>query len=183
MNIRKPRNMRIVAAAFLMIIMTVYGCGDTTPVKTVGKAVPPKAVTPSSPSVETETEAVLQDMAEHEGYIYQQRDRRDPFVPLIVTTAEVVGKAERKIGTLESYDISEFKLSAVAKKGTDYFALLVTPDNRSFTVNKGDVIGLSKGKVNQILSNRVILVEYSKDFRGDLKERQLILEFHKGETK
>jgi hypothetical protein len=27
------------------------------------------------------------------------------------------------------------------------------------------------------------LVEYSKDFRGELKERQLILEFHKGETK
>ena len=183
MNIWNITHIRLLAAAMVMIIMAGYGCGDKTPARPVRQASPPKTVQPAITPATPEAEAIAQDMVAHEGYIYQQRDRRDPFIPLIVPTKTLKGKAARKIGTLESYDISEFKLSAIATKGTEYFALLVTPDNRSFTVNKGSVIGLSKGKVDQILSNRVILVEYSRDFRGELKERQLILEFHKGETK
>jgi Tfp pilus assembly protein PilP len=183
MNIWNITHIKLLAAAMVMIILAGYGCGDKTPSRPVKKVAPPKAIQPVPAPAASDTDAALQDMAAHEGYIYQQRDRRDPFVPLIVPTKKLVGKADRKIGTLESYDISEFKLSAIATKGTEYFALLVTPDNRSFTVNKGSVIGLSKGKVNQILSDKVILVEYSKDFRGEFKERQLILEFRKGETK
>ncbi len=183
MNIRLNNKINIMSAALLIVIMSVYGCGDKTPVKAVGKSVPPKTAQPSPSSNVPETEAALRETAEHEGYVYQQRDRRDPFVPLIAPTKKITINAERKTGTLESYDISEFKLSAIAKKGAEYFALLFTPDKRSFTVSKGSVIGLSNGKVNQILRDKVILVEYSKNFRGELQERQLILEFHKGETR
>jgi Tfp pilus assembly protein PilP len=183
MNISNINHMKLRAAAMAIIIMAVYGCGDKTPTKPVRQAAPAKAVQPVTTSAAPEADAALQDMAAHEGYVYQQRDRRDPFVPLVVATKQLGGLVQRKTGTLESYDISEFKLSAIASKGKEYFALLVAPDNRSFTVDKGSVIGLSKGKVNQILRDRVILVEYSKDFRGESKERQIILEFRKGETK
>lgn len=183
MNIRNIIQIKLLAAAMVMLIVAGYGCGDKKPARPVKQATPPKAVQPVATSPAPEEDAALQDMAAHEGYIYQQRDRRDPFVPLIVPTKQLSGRLQRKIGTLESYDISEFKLSAIATKGSKYFALLVAPDNRSFTVDKGSVIGLNKGKVNQILRDKVILVEYSKDFRGESKERQLILEFHKGETK
>ena len=183
MKIWNITHIKLIASAMMIIMLAGYGCGDKTPSRPVKKVAPPKAIQPvaATPAASDEEEA-LQDMG-HEGYIYQQRDRRDPFVPLIVPTKKLEGNAVRKIGTLESYDISEFKLSAIATKNTEYFALLVTPDNRSFTVHKGSIIGLSKGKVNQILSDKVILVEYSKDFRGEFKERQLILEFRKGETK
>ena len=183
MNIWNITHIKVLAAAMVMIILAGYGCGDKTPSSPVKKAATPKAVKPVPASAIADTDAALKNMAVHEGYIYQQRDRRDPFVPLIVATKTFKGKAARETGTLESYDISEFTLSAIATKNTEYFALLVTPDNRSFTVHKGTAIGLSKGKVNQILSDKVILVEYSKDFRGEFKERQLILEFRKGETK
>jgi Tfp pilus assembly protein PilP len=182
MNIWNITHIKLLAAAMVMIILAGYGCGDKTPSKPVKKVAPPRAIQPVAPAA-SDTDAALQDMAAHEGYIYQQRDRRDPFVPLIVPTKNLEGTAVRKTGTLESYDISEFKLSAIVTKKTEYFALLVTPDNRSFTVHKSSVIGLNKGKVNQILSDKVILVEYSKDFRGEFKERKLILEFRKGETK
>ncbi len=183
MNIRNITHIKLLAAVMVMMILGGYGCGDKTPARPVKKVAPPKAVQPVPAQAAAEADTALQDMAAHEGYVYQQRDRRDPFVPLIVPTKTLVKKAERKIGTLESYDINEFKLSAIVTKNTEYFALLVTPDNRSFTVHKGSVIGLNKGKVNQILSDKVILVEYSKDFRGEFKERQLIIEFRKGETK
>jgi len=183
MNILNITHFKVLAAAMVMIILAGYGCGDKTSSRPVKKAAPPKAVQPVPAPAVADADAALKDMAAHEGYIYQQRDRRDPFVPLIVPTKKFTGKAVRETGTLESYDISEFTLSAIATKNKAYFALLVTPDNRSFTVHKGAAIGLNKGKVNQILSDKVILVEYSKDFRGEFKERQLILEFRKGETK
>lgn len=183
MNIWNITHIKLLAAAMVMIIIAGYGCSDKKPARPVKQATPPKTVQSAIAPESFEAEAIAQTMVANEGYIYQQRDRRDPFIPLIVPAKKLKGKAERETGTLESYDISEFKLSAVVIKGTEYFALLVTPDNRSFTVYKSSVIGLNKGKVKQIMSNRVILVEYSKDFLGALKERQLILEFHKGETK
>jgi Tfp pilus assembly protein PilP len=182
MNISNINQVKLCAAAMAILIIAGYGCGDKTPTKPVKQAAPAKAVQPVTASAAPEADAA-QDMAAHEGYVYQQRDRRDPFVPLVVATKQLGGIVQRETGTLQSYDISEFKLSAIATKGKEYFALLVAPDNRSFTVDKGTVIGLSKGKVNQILRDRVILVEYSKDFRGESKERQIILEFRKGETK
>ena len=183
MNIRNIAPIKLLATAMVMIIMAGYGCSDKKPAMPVRQATTPNAVQPATTPAAPEADTALQEMAAHEGYIYQQRDRRDPFVPLIVAAQTLSGKNARKTGTLESYDLSEFKLSAIATKGTEYFALLVTPDNRSFTVNKGSVIGLNKGKVNQILIDRIILVEYSKDYRGESKERQLILEFRKGEIK
>ena len=39
-----------------------------------------------------------------------------------------------------------------------------------------------KGKVKDIMKDKIILVEFSRDFRGKLKPRELILEFHKGEV-
>lgn len=166
---------------FILIIFTFYSCGrkpslppqqtanqqivKSTPDELITKRIDESEVTPSQ-----------------EGYIYQPRDRRDPFVPLIMPTEKLREKEDRKVGTLESYDLGEFSLSAIAKKGSNFFALLVTPDHRSFTVKKGTTIGLNRGKVKDIFRDKVVFVEYSRDYKGERKPRQIILELHKGET-
>ncbi len=175
--------MKLLAAFVVILIMAGYGCGDKPASGPSSLQAPVKAQQPASAAASPDAVADPQETSAHEGYVYQHRDRRDPFVPLIMPARKVMGKDARTTGTLQSYDISEFNLSAIARKGTEYFALLVTADNRSFTVNKGSFIGLNRGKVNQILNDRVILVEYTKDFQGESKERKIILEFHKGETK
>lgn len=119
---------------------------------------------------------------ENAGYIYEQRGRRDPFSSLVVISKEKK-KDDSKVGTLEGYDISEFVLGAIANKGRKYFALLVAPDNRSFTVEKGSVVGLNRGKVKEITDNKIVMVEYVRDYKNDLKPRQIILELRKGEGK
>jgi Tfp pilus assembly protein PilP len=132
--------------------------------------------------------AVIQDAAEtkkedkNEGYIYEQRGRRDPFSSLVVIRKDKK-KDDSKIGTLEGYDIGEFVLGAIANKGRTYFALLIAPDNRSFTVEQGSVIGMNNGKVKQITGNKIVMEEYVRNYKGELKTRQIILEFHKGEGK
>jgi Tfp pilus assembly protein PilP len=178
-NERKSGIMRLLftfTISALIVISAFSGCKSQPP-PTPAKSVKPQGQisTPVQPEV---TQAQAQETEQAEGYVYQPRDRRDPFVPLIATKKSQK-KAALKVGTLESYDISEFALLAIAQKSEKYFALLVTPDNRSFTVHKGTVIGISKGRVEEISKNKVVIVEYSKDYKGDIHPKQITLELLK----
>ncbi|RJQ20308.1 MAG: hypothetical protein C4560_05290 [Nitrospiraceae bacterium] len=169
------------AASFFAIIISIffvlYGCKDQPAVKAVKKL----KTTEAGKEAALQQQPVVQEAPQEEGYIYQQGNRRDPFEPLIVASKKSAKKESGRTGpgTLESYDISEFSLVAVARKGDGYFALLTTPDNRSFTVRKGSIIGLNKGRVEEITKDRVVLAEYSKDFKGSLRPRKITLEFSK----
>ena len=154
-----------------------YGCGSPPPTK------PKPVVKNIQKTVDaSQTETVLKGTKFEDGYEYEQRNRRDPFMTLIVPDMRR-SIDERKVGTLEGYDLSEFVLAAIAKRGSEYFALLATPDNRSYTVTKGNIIGLNKGRVEDISEDKIVFVEYSRDYRGDLKPKEIILEFVKGEVR
>jgi Tfp pilus assembly protein PilP len=171
----------VLIPVLIFVLVTSYGCKSKTqlpPPKTQKVQIEKQ---PESTFKAPQLESATQETLIQEGYIYKQRDRRDPFLPLIVPTKMGQNKDDIKVGTIEGYDISEFILAAIAKKRSKHFALLSTPDNRSFTVNEGTVIGLNKGKVEEISGDKVVLVEYSRDYRGELKSRQIILEFFKGE--
>ncbi len=169
----------IILFTSIFIFSASYGCKkEVTP--------PPKTKAPKAEKIEIKPEVMIQEMVQktsdaESGYIYKSEGRRDPFVPLIVPIKERERKTGQEfVGTLRGYDISDFRLIAVAKEGPQYYALLATPDNKSFTINEGAIIGLHKGKVKKITSNKVIIIEYSKDYRGKLKPRQIVLELHKG---
>ncbi|MEW6599596.1 MAG: pilus assembly protein PilP [Nitrospirota bacterium] len=178
-NLMKP----VMVNFCIMIIIVVFfsACGEKP-------APPPKKPLKQAPAAEapqpaaSQTEAGVTETPEQAGYVYQQRDRRDPFVPLIVPKKKTAKVQGTRTGNLVSYDIGDFTLAAIASKGDHYYGLLTTPDNRSFIVYKGTPIGLYNGKVEEITKNKIIIVEYSSDFKGELKPRQIILEFHKGEV-
>lgn len=172
----------VLFCTLIAFFLSFYSCGDK-PSPTPAPAKQGKAAAgPESQPAASQPDSAVEEAPAQEGYVYQQRDRRDPFAPLIVPKKKAVKIEGTRAGTLLSYDVSDFTLAAIAQKGGQYFALLTTPDNRSFTVNKGTTIGLYKGKVQDILKNKIIIVEYSSDYRGELKPRQIILEFHKGEV-
>lgn len=165
------------AISALIVISAFLGCKGKQPTP------PAKAVkTPEQASTAVQPEALQaqkQETEQTEGYVYQPRDRRDPFVPLVVAKQKSQKKSAGTSGTLQSYDISEFTLLAIARKGETYYALLSTPDNRSFTVRKGTVIGFNRGRVEEITKDKVLIVEYSKDYKGDIHSKQVTLEFSK----
>ncbi len=172
---------KLVTVLFTVIIpvsAAFYGCSDdntpsvTTAVKPVVKGA---VIAPSVPPVEAAPE-----IKESEGYIYDRRGRRDPFSSLIIPSGKG-SKEDNKMGTLEGYDLSEFVLLAIATKGEQNYALLATPDNRSFTVIRGDTVGLNNGKVMEITRDMIALVEHTVNYKGEKLPRQIILEFHKGE--
>jgi Tfp pilus assembly protein PilP len=184
-KIRRLVNISFNTAFIVLLISGVFilsGCSS--------KPAPPpkKSAKASVANSENTAPAVIQDAAEtkkedeNAGYVYEQRGRRDPFSSLVVIRKDKK-KDDSKIGTLEGYDIGEFVLGAIANKGRTYFALLIAPDNRSFTVEEGSAIGLNNGKVKEITGNKIVMVEYVRNYKGELKPRQIILEFHKGEGK
>jgi len=167
----------------LLVIVLFNGCSDTPPPKRPAAVKPKPAAAAVQAAQPPLSELLAEDTSAQQGYIYERKNRRDPFIPLILPSKKVLKKEGLKTGTLESYDIGEFVLAAIARMGSEYYALLVAPDNRSFTVYKGTGIGLNKGKVKDISDKKIILIEYSRDYTDTVVPREIILEFNKGEGK
>jgi Tfp pilus assembly protein PilP len=115
-----------------------------------------------------------------EEYKYDARGRRDPFLSLVAVTKQ---KQIKKKGAspFESYDITEIKLLAIAWDAKKHFALILLPDRKTYTITEGTSLGLEGGKVERIAKDSVVIREYIKDYRGDIKPRDTILKLHKGE--
>lgn len=160
----------------LLILPILSGCKKSS-------APPAKAAKPAeTPKPDLQTELAVQETAKNDqGYVYDRRDRRDPFMPLIESSKKAAKKDDKRVmGTLSSYDIGDFKVLAIANKGSRRYALLLAPGNRSFTVYEGTVLGFNNGKVEKITDNQVITIEHIENYLGKIESRQLILELHKG---
>jgi Tfp pilus assembly protein PilP len=59
--------------------------------------------------------------------------------------------------------------------------MILLPNQKTFTIKKGMVLGLEGGKVEEISAEKVVIREYVKDYRGDLKPKDTVLKLHKGE--
>ncbi len=170
--------MKFLVALFTVITLVfpvMYGCKEEVKTRPVKREAPKLEKIEVQPAVQVQTPE-----KESGGYVYDPGVRRDPFMPLVLPE-EILRKGGKRItGTLESYDISDFTLTAIAKKESEYYALVTAPDNKAYTVKEGTIIGLRKGKVTKITSNIITMIEYSKDYLGKIKSRQIFLELHKG---
>jgi len=172
--------MRYLIIVFVLasLLLPFSGCSKKKPPPPPKKAGVKKGIEIKPEELKSLAE---ESLPESKGYIYEPAGRRDPFAPLVVVRREAKagGEKRRPLGTLESYDIGDFSLLAIVKKRGRYYALLLAPDNKSFTVNEGDIIGLHNGRVEEISRNRVVIVEYTVDYRGNKKPREVVLELHK----
>lgn len=176
----------IVAAAAVIIIFT----GKTpvrTPVATPRGPVlqPPKAQVPpqvpaSVPKTDNTKTAAGAPVPKEAAstYEYNSRGRRDPFATLIVKTEE---EKRRGQGTIESYAVTEFKLTAVFWNESGFYGLVATPDGKNFSIRQGTVIGLHNGKVYKITKNSVIIREFEKNYRGKIVPKDTVLKLHREE--
>jgi Tfp pilus assembly protein PilP len=55
------------------------------------------------------------------------------------------------------------------------------PDKKTYTVTVGMTLGIQGGKVQKITKDSVVIREFIRDYRGDIKPRDSILKLHKGE--
>jgi type IV pilus assembly protein PilP len=166
----------IFIAIFLSFCIAVLGCGkdQSAPQK-------PSAAKVTQQTAQLEGKVTQEaPKVQQEQVSYDARGRRDPFHPLIQISKE---KPKKKAGAspMESYDINELQLLAIAWDKNKYFALIVLPDKKTYTITEGMTLGLQGGKVEKIEKDTVLIRELIKDYRGDIKPRDSILKLHKGE--
>lgn len=113
---------------------------------------------------------------------YNSAGRRDPFLSILILTKQKIEKQKKKKrNPLENVDVTEIKLLGVVKKGNKYFASVLLPDGKAFTITKGTTIGLYDGKVVDIALDRLVVREYVMDYRGRIKPKDTILKLRKEE--
>jgi Tfp pilus assembly protein PilP len=97
---------------------------------------------------------------------YTAEKRRDPFVS-IISLARKKMEVQKKTGNpLENYDVADFKLLGVIFDGKKYYASVVLPDQRAYTLVKGMGVGVRGGKIVDITSDKLVVREYIIDFMG-----------------
>jgi|Deesub1362B_J571_1020462.scaffolds.fasta_scaffold00273_18 type IV pilus assembly protein PilP len=116
---------------------------------------------------------------------YDPAGRRDPFLSIIAITKQKIkkmAKKRRSLNPLENYDLTDIKLLGIVYDGKQYYASVLLPDGKGFTVKEGMRIGINGGKIIKLLADRMIVREYLPDIKtGKLKPRDTILKLHKEE--
>jgi type IV pilus assembly protein PilP len=166
----------LLSVIIMLLVLPFAGC----------KKSPPPATKPMAEKVQTAEvkkdaqQAEQAKKAEPEGYIYDPRGRRDPFLSLVQISQE---KPKKKKGAspFESYDVDEIRLLAIASDKDRYYALISLPDKKTYTITQGMNLGLQGGKVQKITQSSVVIREYISDYKGEIKPRDITLKLHKGE--
>ena len=159
----------------LLFLFPVVGCKKDKPPQQRPQAQQVRPAPPPQPeAVQEEVKKVVR-----EEYAYNPRGRRDPFLSL-VATAEAKPERRKGASPIESYDINELKLLAIAWDKDRPYALIRLPDNKTYTIIEGTGVGLRGGTVARITPESVLIREYVEDYRGDIKTKDTILKLHKG---
>jgi len=108
---------------------------------------------------------------------YTAKNRRDPFASIILSTKQKMEKKKKSLNPLENFDVTDFKLMGIIFDGKRYYASVVLPDNKAYTLKKGMSAGLYGGKVDRITKDSIVFNEYVIDYMGvkQLKKTELKL--------
>ena len=159
----------------LLFLFPVVGCKKDKPPQQRPQAQQVRPAPPPQPeAVQEEVKKVVR-----EEYEYNPRGRRDPFLSLLAT-AEAKPEKRKGASPIESYDINELRLLAIAWDKDRPYALIRLPDNKTYTIIEGTGVGLRGGTVARITPEAVLIREYVEDYRGDIKTKDTILKLHKG---
>jgi len=115
---------------------------------------------------------------------YNGKGRRDPFVSIIALEKkkkETLVARKRK-NPLENVDVTDFKLLGIIYDGKEYYASVVLPDNKAYTLKKGMKVGLYGGMVYKITPSGIVIKEEVTDFLGKLKPKYTELKLRKEEV-
>ena len=139
----------------------------------------PKAgkVQPSATS--EEKKATVEGKLDTAPYQYDAKGKRDPFLSLVAKEKQQLVK--KGASPFESYEIDEMELLAIAWDKHKSYALIMLPDKKAYTITEGMSLGMQRGKVQKITADTVQIREFVKDYRGEIKPRDVILKLHKGE--
>jgi type IV pilus assembly protein PilP len=117
---------------------------------------------------------------------YNPKGKIDPFRPLVRELVPVQKKAEKSRPTpgltaLEKFNLSELKLVGIGSYEKTRIAVVTDPKGKSYILARGTAIGMNRGKVAEILADKII-IEEEMSGEGRSSFRRIPLLLHKEES-
>jgi|GEM_PF-1064662 len=152
-----------------VIIHTVFIFAYAAEVKNTAAAVQPQI----------QQQAQAEQMPDID-YKYSPLGKSDPFNPFVEVEIAFKKKEEKKFSAypLERDEIEKFNLAGIIGDPVQRLAIVEIMEDgklKFYPLLRGTPIGLHKGKVLEIMADRVIIEEFNKN-----KTRRIILKLHKG---
>jgi Tfp pilus assembly protein PilP len=172
------KKIKFIILNIFLIIHIVFICAYAAETKNTPASIPPSSVAPTSvqPQIQEQVQA---EKTPDSNYKYYPLGKPDPFQPFIDVDIATKKKEEKKVSTypLERDEIEKFKLSGIVGDHIQRLAIVEIIDEgklKFYPLLKGTHIGLHRGKVLEIMADRVIVEEPDKS-----KTRRIILKLHK----
>ncbi len=140
----------------------------------------PAKVAPLKPEVPQLRQPALPAAPESSTYSYNPAGKPDPFRPFVDDEISAKKKVEQKsvssIYPLQREEADKFKLVGIAGDQNRRIAVVEDATKKYYPLSVGTHIGVNKGKVVEILPDRVIVEEYKTK-----KAKRIILKLHKNQ--
>jgi type IV pilus assembly protein PilP len=161
----------------VILIGSFWSCG--------GDEVPPPLFTLPKKKSPSSLAKLIKKEKKTPHFSYNPEGRRDPFKSLLlgreVQIQTVKREKKRPLGPLENYELETLRLVGIVWGEMGNFAIIEAPDGKGYSVYVNTPIGKYNGRVKEILSDRVVIMETYIDIRGNKKERERIMGLSKQE--
>jgi hypothetical protein len=133
--------------------------------------------------IETKRPELYRKMKHYERLFNNKEDLEamsdDEYADAVETYRTILEKAgETKVSKNSvQMEYGNLRLTGIISKNSKTLALIETSDKKGHAVGKGDIIGPKFGFVDEIQSERIIVIEKSRDYLGNILTRQRTIEF------
>ncbi len=100
--------------------------------------------------------------------------KRDPFQTFIYTQKPVTSFKAGELPLLQ-YAISSLKVVGIMNRREKYFAMIQTPDDRSYIITVGSLVGVNRARVVSINPDEVNLVERTYNILGQMMSVDVVM--------
>ncbi len=100
--------------------------------------------------------------------------KRNPFQTFLYTQKNAASFKSGELPLLR-YGISSLKVVGIMERRGRYFAMIQTPNNRSYIITVGSLVGVNRAIVLSINSSEVYLTENSRDVLGQMHSTGIVM--------
>ncbi len=110
--------------------------------------------------------------------VYPYFLKRNPFQTFLYTKKPSVSFKVGEIPLLQ-YSLSSLKIVGIMERRGKYFAMIQTPDNRSYIVTVGSIIGVGRARIVSINDSTINLVENTYNALGQMRAVNVVMRITK----
>jgi type IV pilus assembly protein PilP len=169
-------DIKIWHVAVLLFALSVAGCANPDLEDLRSFVATKKAETPGR--IEP-----IPEIKQIETFLYEDEDRRDPFMPMQQQATQELNLVEngiqpdfnRRKEELESYELDTLRMVGILEQSGVTWGLVKTKEGTIHRVKSGNYMGQNHGRIIQISEDKIDVSEIIQDGSGGYSERQASL--------